>query len=233
MLILGIESATSRVGCSIGGHEGVLAQFEMTRGRRHCETLVPAVKFTCEQADIGLDEISVVAVDVGPGLFTGLRVGLATAKALAHALRVPVIGISSLDLVAFPVRYTSRLVVTVLDARRGELYYAYYRQSPGGVQRVSDYLLGTSDDIVSELLAVSHQDLLLVGDGALRYRDRFSDIRNVEFAEQWLAYPSPGPLVQLAHARALREDWVNPWELEPLYLRKPDAEINWSIRESR
>jgi tRNA threonylcarbamoyladenosine biosynthesis protein TsaB len=233
MLILGIESATARVGCSIGGHEGVLAQFEMTRGRRHCETLVPAVRFTCEQADIGLDEISVVAVDVGPGLFTGLRVGLATAKALAHALRVPVIGISSLDLVAFPVRYTSRLVVTVLDARRGELYYAYYRQSPGGVQRVSDYLLGTSDDIVSELLAVSHQDLLLVGDGALRYRDRFSDIRNVEFAEQWLAYPSAGPLVQLAHARALREDWVNPWELEPLYLRKPDAEINWSIRESR
>jgi tRNA threonylcarbamoyladenosine biosynthesis protein TsaB len=233
MLILGIESATSRVGCAIGGHEGVLAQFEMTRGRRHCETLVPGIRFTCEQADIALDEISVVAVDVGPGLFTGLRVGLATAKALAHALRVPVIGIASLDLVAFPVRYASRLIVTVLDARRGELYYAYYRQSPGGVQRVSDYLLGTADDIVSELLAVSHQDLLLVGDGALRYRDRFSDIRNVEFAEQWLAYPSAAPLVQLAHARALREDWVNPWDLEPLYLRKPDAEINWSIRESR
>jgi tRNA threonylcarbamoyladenosine biosynthesis protein TsaB len=205
----------------------------MTRGRRHAETLVPAIGFTCQQADIALDEISVVAVDVGPGLFTGLRVGLATAKALAHALRVPVIGIASLDLVAFPVRYTSRMIVTVLDARRGELYYAYYRQSPGGVQRVSDYLLGTPDDIVSELLAVSHQDLLLVGDGALRYRDRFSDIRNVEFAEQWLAHPSAAPLVQLAHARALREDWVNPWDLEPLYLRKPDAEINWSIRESR
>jgi tRNA threonylcarbamoyladenosine biosynthesis protein TsaB len=130
------------------------------------------------------------------------------------------------------VRYTSRVIVTVLDARRGELYYAYYRQSPGGVQRVSDYLLGTPDDIVSELLAVSHQDLLLIGDGALRYRDRFSDIRNAEFAEQWLAYPSAAPLVQLAHARALREDWVNPWDLAPLYLRKPDAEINWSIRDS-
>ncbi|MDQ1422952.1 MAG: tRNA threonylcarbamoyladenosine biosynthesis protein TsaB [Acidimicrobiaceae bacterium] len=232
MLILGIESATARIGCAIGGHEGVLAQFEMTRGRRHCETLVPAIRFTCEQADIALDEISVVAVDVGPGLFTGLRVGLATAKALAHALRVPVIGIASLDLVAFPVRYTSRVIVTVLDARRGELYYAYYRQSPGGVQRVSDYLLGTPDDIVSELLAVSHQDLLLIGDGALRYRDRFSDIRNAEFAEQWLAYPSAAPLVQLAHARALREDWVNPWDLAPLYLRKPDADINWSIRDS-
>jgi tRNA threonylcarbamoyladenosine biosynthesis protein TsaB len=232
MLILGIESATARIGCAFGGHEGVLAQFEMTRGRRHCETLVPAIRFTCEQADIALDEISVVAVDVGPGLFTGLRVGLATAKALAHALRVPVIGIASLDLVAFPVRYTSRVIVTVLDARRGELYYAYYRQSPGGVQRVSDYLLGTPDDIVSELLAVSHQDLLLIGDGALRYRDRFSDIRNAEFAEQWLAYPSAAPLVQLAHARALREDWVNPWDLAPLYLRKPDAEINWSIRDS-
>lgn len=233
MLILGIESATARVACAIGGHEGVLAQFEMTRGRRHAETLVPAIRFTCEQADFDLADISVVAVDIGPGLFTGLRVGLATAKALAHSLRLPVIGIASLDLLALPVRYTNRLILTVLDARRGEVYYAYYRESPGGVQRVSDYSLGTPEDVVGELLSASHQDLLLVGDGALRYREHFDDIRNVEFADQWLAYPSAGPLVQLAHARALREDWVNPWELEPLYLRKPDAEINWKTRELR
>ena len=90
-----------------------------------------------------------------PALFTGLRVGLATAKAVAHALRVPMIGIPSLDLLAFPARYTSRLIVAVIDARRGEVFYALYRQVPGGVQRVSPISVGTPDDLAAELLALT------------------------------------------------------------------------------
>jgi tRNA threonylcarbamoyladenosine biosynthesis protein TsaB len=78
----------------------------------------------------------------------------------------------------------------------------------------------------------SGEDCLLVGDGAVRYRDRFEGLTKVEAADSGLAYPTASSLVQLAHARALREEWVQPWELEPLYLRAPDAEINWSMRES-
>lgn len=229
MLILGIESATEQVGCAIGGHEGVLAAVEVTRGRRHAETLAPAIEFCCQRAGIALSEISVVAVDIGPGLFTGMRVGLATGKALAHALRVPMIGIASLDLLAFPLRHANRVIATVIDARRGELFYAFYRQVPGGVQRLSLPVVGSPDDIVADIYACG-DDVLCVGDGALRYRDALKEVRGIEFADTWLAYPSARPLVQLAHARALREEWVNPWDLEPLYLRKPDAEINWPTR---
>ena len=113
MLILGIETATEQVGVAIGGHEGVIATFEVARGRRHAETLTPAIEFVCRQADIELGEIGCIAVDVGPGLFTGMRVGLAAGKALAQALRVPMIGITSLDLLAFPCRHTDRVVVPV------------------------------------------------------------------------------------------------------------------------
>jgi tRNA threonylcarbamoyladenosine biosynthesis protein TsaB len=231
MLILGIETATMQVGCALGVHEGVLAQFEVTRGRRHAETLVPAIEFLCRQADIRLDEVGVVAVDIGPGLFTGMRVGIATAKAIAHALRVPMIGIASLDLLAFPVRHTTRVIAAVVDARRSEVFYAFYRQVPGGVQRISPPTLGSPDDLLADVVALG-EEVLVVGDGALRYRDALSDARRIEFAEQWLSHPSAAPLVQLAHARALREEWVNPWELEPLYLRRPDAEINWSTRDT-
>ena len=94
MLILGIETATERVSVSVGGHEGVIGLFEVTKGRRHAETLVPAIDFVCKRAGIELSEISVVAVDVGPGLFTGMRVGLSAAKAIAQALSVPMIGLS-------------------------------------------------------------------------------------------------------------------------------------------
>ena len=74
---------------------------------------------------------------------------------------------------------------------------------------------------------------MCVGDGALRYRDEISELVRVDIAEQWLSNPSAAPLVQLAHARAIREEWVNPWELAPMYLRKPDAQINWTAREAR
>lgn len=232
MLILGVETATQQVGCAVGGHEGVLALFEAARGRRHAETLVPAIEFVTRKARIELSEISVVAVDIGPGLFTGLRVGVATAKALASALRVPMIGIPSLDLLALPLRHTSKLIVAVIDARRGELFYGFYRQVPGGVQRVSAHQVGTAQDLASELQAAS-SDCILVGDGAHRYAEIFVPLRGVELAEQWLSHPSAAPLVQLAHAQALREQWVNPWELEPLYLRRPDAEINWETRDGR
>src|SRR5690606_1391864 len=157
-----------------GGHEGVIGLFEIARGRRHAETLMPAVDFLCRQADIEIGEIGVVAVDVGPGLFTGMRVGLATAKALALALRIPMIGISSLDLLAFPHRRSDRVIVPVVDARKGEVFYAMYRQVPGGLQQVVTPQVGPVDELVGDLLARS-QDALLVGDGAHRYRDEILD----------------------------------------------------------
>jgi tRNA threonylcarbamoyladenosine biosynthesis protein TsaB len=229
MLILGIETATEQVSVAIGGHEGVLGLVEVCRGRRHAETLAPAIEFVCTQADVRLDEISVVAVDVGPGLFTGMRVGLASAKALAQALRVPMIGMSSLDLLAYPLRHTGRTVVAVIDARKGELFYAFYRPVPGGVQRVLEPRCGTIDDLIAEVMARS-DDVICVGDGALRHRDEIVAELRCEMAEQFLSRPSAAPLVQLAHARALREEWVNPWEIQPLYMRLPDAQINWSVR---
>ncbi len=229
MLILGIETATEQVSVAIGGHEGVLGMFEVCRGRRHAETLVPAVEFVCRQADIELAEISVIAVDVGPGLFTGMRVGLAAAKAFAQSLRVPMMAMSSLDLLAFPLRYSVRTIAAVIDARKGELFFAFYRPVQGGVQRVSEPRCGRVADLTADVMARG-DDVLFVGDGALRYRDEIgADVRG-DFAEQFLSRPSAGTLVQLCHPKALREEWVNPWEIQPMYLRLPDAQINWAIR---
>jgi tRNA threonylcarbamoyladenosine biosynthesis protein TsaB len=230
MLILGLESATAQVGCAIGGHEGVLASSHSARGKRHAENLTPAIEFVCRQARVELSEISCVAVDHGPGLFTGLRVGVASGKAVAQALRVPMIAVSSLDLLAFPLRFTGRRIAAVIDARRSEVFWAFYRAVPGGVQRMSEPAVSTPDELAAELLARGGETLL-VGDGAIRYAQQLGDIAGVDIAGGDHAYPSARSLVQLAHARALREEWVRPNEVELLYLRKPDAEINWSTRE--
>jgi len=232
MIVLGIETATAQVGCALGGHEGVLGSFHAARGRRHAEILTPAIAFVCEQVEIGLDEVGVVAVDVGPGLFTGLRVGIATAKALAQALRVPMIGLSSLDLLAYPVRSTRRLIAAVIDARRGEVFVAYYRQVPGGVQRLGAPALTRAEDVAGELEARG-EECLLVGDGALRYADVFAGLSHVEPASVDHAHPSAASLVELAQPRVQREEFVQPWELEPLYLRPADIDPAWDRRLAR
>jgi tRNA threonylcarbamoyladenosine biosynthesis protein TsaB len=231
MIILGIETATQQVGCALGGQEGVLGSFHAAKGRYHAEILAPAIEFTCKHARIELSEVSCVAVDVGPGLFTGLRVGIATAKAMAFALRVPMIGLSSLDLLAFPVRWSNRLIVPVVDARRGEVFWARYRQVSGGVQRLSEFQVTKADDLAADLQA-SGEEALLVGDGALRYAQVFEELNNVEICTVGNAYPSASAVVELAQPKALREEFVQPSELEPLYLRKSDAEVNWDLREA-
>lgn len=231
MLVLGITTSTAQVGCAIGGHEGVLGAIHSSRGRRHAETLTPAIEFLCRQTRVELADIGAVAVDVGPGMFTGLRVGVVAGKALAHARRLPMIGVTSLDLLAFPLRHASCRIVCAIDAGRGELFHAAYRHSPGGVQRLTEPAVSAPADLAAELEA-SDGETLLVGDGALRHREHFEGIRHLGLADPGLAHPSAGSLVQLAHARALREDFVRPSELSPLYLRKPDAEIGWITRDT-
>jgi len=229
VIVLGIETATPQVGCALGGHEGVLASFHAARGRRHAETLTPAIAFMCEQADIELKEVGAIAVDVGPGLFTGLRVGVATGKALAQALRVPMIGLSSLDLLAYPQRGTRRLIAAVIDARRGEVFAAFYRKGPGGVQRVSEPMVARPEEVAADIEARG-EECLLVGDGAVRYAAMFSDVSRAEPASVGAAYPSAAALVELAQPKALREEFVQPWEVQPLYLRAADADTDWERR---
>jgi tRNA threonylcarbamoyladenosine biosynthesis protein TsaB len=231
MIILGIDTATAQVGCAVGGAEGALASFHASRGRRHAETLAPAIEFVCRQARIELAEVATVAVDIGPGLFTGLRVGLATAKAMASSLRVPMVGLTSLDLLAYPERRSGRLIAAMVDARRGEVFWALYRHVPGGVQRLTPYAVSPPAEVASELMARG-DDCLAVGDGARRYAGLLDEVTHVEVGTSGSAYPSAAVLVELAHPLAVREQFVVPAELGPLYLRKADVRIHWETRDA-
>lgn len=228
-MILAVETSSTQISAAVGGHEGIRAAFQVNRGQRHAELLVPMIQEVCRAAEVQLSELGALAVGLGPGLFTGLRVGVATAKAMALALSVPMIGVSSLDLVAFPARFTSRTIVAVMDARRAEVFSAFYRHTPGGLQRLVEPQVSSPEELASELQAYS-QDCLVVGDGVLRWAEHFEGLRHVEIGDAELAHPSARALVALAHAQALREEFVTPDEIRPTYLRKPDAQANWPQR---
>lgn len=233
MLVMGIETSTPQGSVAIGSEQGVIASALVSRGASHNEFLLPAMRFCLEQAGLSFRNLSGVAVSLGPGLYSGMRVGVATAKALAQSLSVPIIGMASLDLLAYEVRYTSKTIGAVLDARRNEVFHAFYRPSPGGIQRMTDYLVERPEQLAIGLDS-RPEEVLLVGNGALLYKDRLEELSVVEIGTMSHAFPHARALVELALPRMFREDFDSLYDVKPLYLRTSARRIQWDhIRGKR
>ena len=314
MLVLGIESASDQCGCALATDSGIIAEARLALPRRHAEALAPQMRFVCEQAGVALGDVDVVAVDCGPGLYTGLRAGIATAKAAAAALGVGVVPVGSLEALAFGARpRPGETVLSVLDARRGEVFWAWYRcvdvppaspaaapsdttrpggasaagrvPSPaggsdlhppsgvagagghpggfadpsvgdaGGLVSLTVPRVGPPEALVAELIGSPPTpappegevatpanipppgeppqpalvatgvsgDILVVGDGALRYADVLAVSPRVVMAGPELRFPLPGAVALLGRERALAGGTIPPEQVEALYLRPPDS----------
>lgn len=229
MIVLGIETSTPQTSVAIGTEREILAALELT-GRHRQDVVVPALERLLEWSGLELSAVGGVAVGLGPGLFTGLRVGVAAGKTLAQVLGVPIVGMPSLDALAFRVRYTPRLIVAAIDARRGEVFFAFYRAVPGGVVREGDYRVAPPGHLAAELEALG-EEVLLVGNGAILYRRELEEVGGrLEFAASAQAYPQASALVELAVPRFIREETDRLFDVVPLYLRRSDAEIAWDQR---
>jgi tRNA threonylcarbamoyladenosine biosynthesis protein TsaB len=234
MLVLGIETSTPQASVAIGSEQGVIASVLVSRGATHNEFLLPSIRFCLDQVGLGFRNLTGVAVGLGPGLYTGLRVGVSTAKALTQALAVPIIGMAGLDLLAYEVRYAPKTICVVLDARRSEVFDAFYRSSPGGIQRMTNFRLEKPGQLAIGI-ASRPEEVLLVGNGALLYREMFEELGSVvEMGTMSHSFPDARALVELALPRLLRDESDSLYELKPLYLRRSAKRIQWDrIRERR
>jgi tRNA threonylcarbamoyladenosine biosynthesis protein TsaB len=230
MLVLGIETSTLQTTVALGSERGMIASALVATGEPNHEAVVPTIRQVLAWGQVGPTQLAGIAVGLGPGLFTGMRVGIATAKSMAQALSIPVIGMASLDVIAFSVRYCRRLICAAIDAKRGEVFYALYRPVPGGVTRQTDYEAVPPSRLAAELEAI-REDILVVGNGALVYRRALEEAgSHLEFASAAHAFSAAPALVELAVPRFQREDFDRLFDLKPIYLRKSDAEINWDKR---
>ena len=230
MYVLGIDTSTAQTSVCIGGDRGVLASAVLGRAQAHGEFLSPAIRFCLEQGRVEVDRLAGVAVSLGPGLYTGMRVGIAAAQAFAHARHLPVVGLGSLDLLAYEFRYVrdNRMIAAVIDARRGQVFWAFYRPTHDGVQRVSELQVGTPDRLAGEVEATP-EGTLCVGDGAVAHATRLASARG-RVATAWKGSPRAEALVELATPRFEREETQRPEDLRAIYLRGADAKISWRKR---
>lgn len=230
LVILGIETSVEHVGVAVGDHNGIRAHAAIASDRRHAESLTPMIQFVLHQADLTMSDISSVAVDIGPGLFTGMRVGIATAQSVAWALELPLVPVCSLDALAHSVMWVDNTIAAALDARRGEVYWALYRANGTELQRITEPAVTSPEDVAIHL-ADRAEDAACVGTGFTRFIDLFESSPWARVLTGGVHSPTASSVVMLASRLLLDNKVVRPEDVEPMYLRAPDAEINWSTRE--
>jgi tRNA threonylcarbamoyladenosine biosynthesis protein TsaB len=228
VIVLGIDTSTDQTSVALGDEQELLGAVRFAGVRKH-DDVVPAIERLLEWTGTSLSSVGGVAVGLGPGPFTGLRVGVEAGKSLAQVLRIPIVGISSLDVLAFGARHTSRLIGAVIDARRREVFFAFYRPVHGGVMREGEPRVAPPAALAAEL-AAQRQEVLLVGNGAILYRNELEHAGRVELAPTSHAHPWASALVDLAAPRFIREETDRLVDVVPIYLRKTDAEIAWDQR---
>jgi tRNA threonylcarbamoyladenosine biosynthesis protein TsaB len=244
-MILAVESATELAGVALADEEGVLATVTVARGRHHAESIAPAIEFVCRRVGIPLSQVDAIGVDVGPGLFTGLRVGVGTAKALSFALDRPIVAVGSLEVLAHAVIGAGvapgTLVVPVVDARRSEVFVARLRTGSN-----LDTGSGTDDGVsweqheqrrTPEALALElgelEEPMVLVGNGARRYGDILSTVAGATFSGEAFDFPLPAVLATLALSRFSAGETNDIDAVLPHYLRDAETRINWQTRAPR
>jgi tRNA threonylcarbamoyladenosine biosynthesis protein TsaB len=232
-VILAIETATELVGVCLGETRPE-AEIWVRGHRRHAESLAPAIRFVLDRTGIDLEALEAVAVDVGPGLFTGIRVGVASAKAFAAALGIGVLGVTSTEALArgaFDTGWQGP-VVAVIDARRSQVFAARYTLHPeGGAAQSGPVALFEPGEVARQLLS-GGEPHLVVGDGALRYRALFEGEASVVMGSEGLGAPMPHCVLSVANDHLGRAELASdPDTVEPLYLRDADVRINWVERE--
>lgn len=165
MRVLALDSATNVASCAVVDKDNILVEFNLNTRKTHSERLMPLISQALDYADFTLADIDGFSVSIGPGSFTGLRIGLATIKALAFFTGRPLVGISTLDGLAANIPQADGIICPVLQARRDEIYCALYINAVSGQERISNYLAMSPTKLIALLAQLNAAKITFLGDG--------------------------------------------------------------------
>ncbi len=219
MIILGVHSTSAHLSVAVAENFQVLRETVLPPARKHLENLARVIKDLTEELRLSVGSIDGFGVALGPGSFSGVRVGLATIKGMALVLRRPIAGISSLDILAWQALRDGEWCAPIIDARRGEIYTAFYKRSGGNLTLVSGPMLIEVEKFLRYTEHVSGR-LLICGDHVL---DHLASSTS-KLVRSPVSSPSAGACALLAYKRIILGNADDLHALTPLYIRRSDAE---------
>lgn len=218
MNVLAIETSTDQLGVALVNDQRVLASSELLAERPHAVELPQAVSRVLQAGGCRLEQLDGIAVDIGPGSFTGLRIGVAFVKALVFRTKTAVIGVPSLDVLAANLPMAPHLVCPILDAKQRKVYTALYQPADGALRKTSDYHLTTLEEWIPMLKKAG--PVVLLGDGVALYRQRLTEAlgKQALFAAPELWLPRAPTLARLGGERLAQGQRDDAGRLTPMYL---------------
>ena len=225
MKILGIDTSTPIGSVALIDDDTLVAEHTLNIVQAHSSRLMPAIDTVLKWGDITADDLDGCAVGIGPGSFTGIRIGVATIKALCYALDKPIVGVSTLEAIAYNLRWTNDVICPLLDARRSEIYGAIFE---GGTdwQRLSEDLCLPIDAFLDRLGETTAQRRVpttfnFVGDGLATYEDAVRERlgEKVHFADAIFNVPRGATVAHLGAQRLQNGEINDYWTLVPNYVR--------------
>ena len=230
MTILAMDTATMVSSVAVTTEDRVLAELTAETRFTHSETLVANIEEVLRLADVKREELSTVAVSLGPGSFTGLRIGLAAAKAIAYALSIPLVGVPTLEVLAAAFPSPGAIVAPLIDAQKGNGYFALYHFTETGLVCEKDVCVASPEEI-ADAIANEESPVTLAGDFARKLMQKGVELpKNASLAPITHIMPRAALVAARAVVRLKNGEGKSPMELEPIYVRRSEAEVLWEKR---
>ena len=229
MLILALESSALTASVAICDGERLLGEYTVNNGNTHSETLLPMAEALLRDLRISISEIDLFAVSVGPGSFTGIRIGVSTLKGLAFGTKKPCVGVSTLEAMAYNLYIPNGLICPVMNARRKQVYTALFRESNGKIERLMPDSAISIEEL-DQILATYHEPVYLVGDG---YDLAVENLTHpLGSTPERLRYQSAASIAKAAYIAYSEGSYISDNDIKPIYLRPCQAERERMEQES-
>lgn len=225
MKILAIDTSSMVASAAVVDDDKLVAEYIINHKKTHSEQLMPIIEQVLQGCGTSIGEIDAVAVASGPGSFTGLRIGAATAKGLAHACGIKIIGVPTLDGLAFNLPYCQGIICPIMDARRNQVYTALYKWDQGSFYKLKPYCAMAISELLEDL-RIRGERVVFLGDGVPVHRDIIKNVLGdrAEFAPRNAGRQRASSIAELAMEALRRGEGQSGDAFVPFYLRKSQAE---------
>ena len=230
MKILAVDTSSNVASAAIVDGDKLVCECVLNNKLTHSQTLMPMIDEVFKKSELTPCDIDVFAVSNGPGSFTGLRIGVTTIKGLAHAQDKPVCAVNTLEALAFNLPFCPYIISPIMDARREQVYNAFYKWENGELKEITKPRAVSLEDCLNELITIGEK-VVFLGDGVAVFRDKIKDT----LKEQALFTPQLACTQRAACVAeaAKNKETMSYGELAPLYLRKSQAEREAEEREEK